>query len=76
MTPVLLRQLWSLVERTQATLLLSLDDASLVQCLLAQLQQNRSLDSGDVRVLDSYIRSKTPLIRDLAQQRGAMELSN
>ncbi|USR89556.1 hypothetical protein NEA10_11740 [Phormidium yuhuli AB48] len=71
MTPILLRQLWSIVERTQANLILSLDDASLSQWLLKQLQQSLALDSRDVRVLDDYIRSKTPLIRDLAQQRGS-----
>lgn len=69
MTPILLRQLWSIVERTQANLILSLDDASLSQWLLKQLQQSLALDSGDVRLLDDYIRTKTPLIRDLAQQR-------
>lgn len=69
MTPILLRQLWSIVERTQANLILSLDDASLSQWLLKQLQQSLALDSGDVRLLHDYIRTKTPLIRDLAQQR-------
>ncbi|MFP4222160.1 MAG: hypothetical protein ACLFM4_05030 [Phormidium sp.] len=71
MTPILLRQLWSIVERTQANLILSLDDASLSQWLLKQLQQSLALDSGDVRLLDDYIRTKTPLIRDLAQQRNS-----
>jgi hypothetical protein len=70
-TPILLRQLWSIVERTQANLILSLDDASLSQWLLKQLQQSLALDSGDVRLLDDYIRTKTPLIRDLAQQRNS-----
>ncbi|MCC5897573.1 MAG: hypothetical protein EA395_09160 [Phormidium sp. GEM2.Bin31] len=71
MTPILLRQLWSIVERTQANLILSLDDASLSQWLLKQLQQSLALDSRDVRLLDDYIRSKTPLIRDLAQERNS-----
>ena len=71
MTPILLRQLWSIVERTQSNLILSLDDASLSQWLLKQLQQSLALDSGDVRLLDDYIRTKTPLIRDLAQQRNS-----
>lgn len=71
MTPILLRQLWSIVERTQANLILSLDDASLSQWLLKQLQQSLALDSRDVRLLDDYIRTKTPLIRDLAQQRNS-----
>lgn len=71
MTPILLRQLWSIVERTQANLILSLDDASLSQWLLKQLQQSLALDSRDVRLLDDYIRTKTPLIRDLAQQRSS-----
>ncbi|MDC0833960.1 hypothetical protein AY599_06865 [Leptolyngbya valderiana BDU 20041] len=69
MTPVLLRQFWLSIEQTQATLLLSLDDASLVRWLTKQLAQNLSLESHDLRVLDTYVRSRIPLIRDLAHQR-------
>ena len=70
MTPLMLRQLWALVETTQANILLSLDDNSLVQWLLRQVKAERSLDIHEVSILTSYIQSKLTLIRDLAQQRG------
>ena len=38
MSPTMLRQLWSLVETTQASLIVSLDDGDLVQWLLKRLQ--------------------------------------
>ena len=39
MTPIMLRQLWTLIETTQANILLTLDDSSLIQWLLRQLRQ-------------------------------------
>lgn len=69
MNPFLLRQFWSLVETTQAQVLLTLDDASLIQELLGQLQQQRSLDSDETSVLNDYASSKLSLIRDIAQNR-------
>lgn len=69
MTPLMLRQLWSLVETTQTNVLLSMDDNSLVQWLLRQFRIERSLDNDEATVLNAYIRSKLPLIRELAYQR-------
>jgi len=69
MTPRMLRQLWSLVETTQAHVLLDLDDKSLVQWLLRQLQDGRSLNPEEDSVMNDYICSRLPLIRDLAQNR-------
>jgi hypothetical protein len=68
MTPIMLRQIWSLVENTQGNLLLGKDDASLVEWLLDQLSERRSLEVGETEQLSAYIRSKTSLIRDLAEQ--------
>ena len=73
MTPVMLRQLWSLIETTQATVLVTLDDATLVQWLLKQLTANSTLNGKDTDLLDEYIQSRLSLIRDLAQQRLAPE---
>lgn len=70
MTPVLLRQLWSVIEHTHSSKLLSLDDASLVQWILRKLQQNLALDRNDLNAIDRYLQAKTSLVRDLAQQRG------
>ncbi len=69
MTPTILRQLWSVVETTQSNTLLKLDDASLVQWLLKQIQTKSSLDHNETNILSDYIHSRLTLIRDLAQQR-------
>lgn len=69
MTPAILRQLWSVVEATQAHTLLKLDDASLVQWLLKQTTTKTSLDGSQTDVLSDYIQSRLTLIRDLAQER-------
>lgn len=69
MTPTMLRQLWSLIEKTQANLLLKLDDASLVQWLLKQFNQERSLNHEEAHILSDYLSNRISLIRDLAQQR-------
>jgi succinate dehydrogenase flavin-adding protein (antitoxin of CptAB toxin-antitoxin module) len=69
MNPQLLRHLWSLVERSQSSHLLSLDDNSLVQWLTEQFVGQRSINQAETDQLNCYIRAKLPLIRDLAQQR-------
>lgn len=74
MTPIMLRQLWSLIETTQATLLVNLDDATLVQWLLKQLKMNSALNGKEADLLNEYILSRLSLIRDLAEQRLAPEL--
>jgi hypothetical protein len=73
MTPVMLRQLWSLIETTQATLLVNLDDDTLVQWLLKQLMTNSALNGKETDMLNEYIESRLCLIRDLAEQRLAPE---
>lgn len=69
MSPFMLRQLWSLVETTQSNVLLNLDDTSLVQWLLKQLINQRSLNHEETIIFSTYIRSRLPLIRDLARSR-------
>ncbi|MBW4487673.1 MAG: hypothetical protein KME12_07770 [Trichocoleus desertorum ATA4-8-CV12] len=68
MTPLMLRQLWAVVESAQAQILLNLDDSSLAQWLLRQLKAQRSLDSDETNLLNAYIQTKMPLIRDLAEE--------
>jgi hypothetical protein len=65
----MLRQLWSLIETTQTNLLLKLDDASLVQWILKQFKQKRSLDTQEADIISDYIYSRISLIRDLAAER-------
>ncbi|BAZ04064.1 hypothetical protein [Calothrix sp. NIES-3974] len=69
MTPNIMRQLWSIVETTQTKMLLQMDDASLVQWLEKQTQIQVSLDNSDADFLRDYIRSRLPLIRELAYER-------
>jgi hypothetical protein len=72
MTPLLLRQIWGLVETTQSQVLLTLDDESLVEWLLRQFTSQRSLDSHEANLLSDYLQSRLPLIRDVAQSRHAL----
>jgi hypothetical protein len=71
MKPVMLRQLWSLVETNQATILVDLDDTSLVQSLLHQYGDRQPLNSEEVTILSHYIYSRLALIRDLAHEKLA-----
>ena len=68
MTPNMLRQLWSLVESSQPSHLLELDDGSLINWLLGQMDaRNQSSESTTERtILESYIRDHLLLIRDIA----------
>jgi hypothetical protein len=75
MTPTMLRQLWSLVENTQAATLVSLDDKNLVQWLIEQLKTNTSLSQNETNRAMDYIQSRISLIRDLAEERLSAEPS-
>lgn len=70
MNPNLLRQLWSLVEASQSSTLLALDDNRLVKWLLEQMTGTQGINPSDADHLSHYIKSKVSLIRDLAQSRG------
>lgn len=69
MTPKIMRQLWSVVETTQAKTLLQLDDANLVQWLVKQIKVQECLDCQETDTLDEYVKSRLSLIRDLAYER-------
>lgn len=73
MTPTMLRQLWSVVENSQPTTLVSLDDATLVQWLIKQLKTRGSLNCREIDLMNEYIVSRVSLIRDLAEQRLGVE---
>ncbi len=72
MNPIFLRQIWSLVEATQAHHLLNLDDANLVQSLLGQFSTQQPLNSEETTQLSGYLYSRLSLIRDLAYDRLAL----
>lgn len=67
----ILRQLWAVVEQTQSSTLLGLSDTDLVKLLLGQIESNKVLNYEETCSLTDYIRSRTVLIRDLAQARSA-----
>ena len=75
MTPSMLRQLWSLVETTQANVLVTLDDATLAQWLLKQFKMNSSINGSEAELVNQYIQSRISLIRDLAAERLGAEPS-
>jgi hypothetical protein len=75
MTPTMLRQLWSLVEATQANVLVTLDDDSLAQWLLKQFKMNSSINGNETELVNQYIQSRLSLIRDLAAERLSAEPS-
>lgn len=72
MNPILLRQIWALVETTQANHLLNLDDANLVQSLLGQFNNQQPLNPEESNQLSRYLYSRLSLIRDLAYDRLAI----
>jgi hypothetical protein len=59
------------IEQTQASTLLRLDDTDLVNQLLKQLDTKKPLSSEETNTLSAYLYSRTPLIRDLAIARLA-----
>lgn len=71
MSPLMLRELWSLIEKTQVKTLLTLDDNSLVQWLSRQFQQKQALEHHEIDILRAYLKSKLSLIRDMAEGRSA-----
>lgn len=71
-TPNMMRQLWALVESTQVSTLLQFEDSDLVQFLLKRFKAQQLIDAQDTTSLDTYIQSKLPLIRDLAEDRNSV----
>lgn len=69
MTPTLLHQFWSLIENTQASIILNQDDPSLVDWLITQMKHQQPLAVEECDRMNSYIRSKTTLIRDIVAER-------
>ncbi len=64
-----LRQIWTIIENTQADLILNFDSIQLSRFLVQEIQQTIPLTAEDRAFLNTYIESRIPLIRDLAQSR-------
>ncbi|MDV3352790.1 hypothetical protein D0962_24795 [Leptolyngbyaceae cyanobacterium CCMR0082] len=67
MSPFLLRQLWSVIDAAHSNYILSLDDQGLTNWVIEQLCHQSPLDTVELSQVNHYIRSKLPLIRDIAQ---------
>jgi hypothetical protein len=68
-TAKMIQQIWAVIESTQVSTLLQFDDTSLVQLLIQQLQAKQGIDAQTDNSLNTYIKSKLPLIRDTAEGR-------
>ncbi|MBW4561620.1 MAG: hypothetical protein KME32_10785 [Mojavia pulchra JT2-VF2] len=68
-TAKIMQQLWAVIESTNVSTLLQFDDVALVQLLLQQLKAKQGLDAQADSSVDTYIKSKLPLIRDTAEGR-------
>ncbi|NJR65536.1 MAG: hypothetical protein HC772_09825 [Leptolyngbyaceae cyanobacterium CRU_2_3] len=64
-----LRYLWALIEETQTSTLLHLEDTDLVQQLVNQLSHRQILSPEEANIVSSYLFSKTSLIRAIAYSR-------
>ncbi len=75
-TPSMMRQLWALVESTQVSTLLQFEDTDLVQLLLKRFKAQQSIDAQAANSLNTYIESKLPLIRDIAEDRQSVKVGS
>jgi hypothetical protein len=69
MNPLRLRQIWTLVESSQASLLVRLDDPDLEQWLMGQFRKDKTLSAIESQAMTHYVHSKLPLIREMAEQK-------
>lgn len=72
MTPKMMRQFWAMIESTQVSTLLQLDDLTLVQWLLKQFTSQQAIDPQEAITLNTYINSRLNLIRDTACERSSI----
>jgi hypothetical protein len=69
MNPLRLRQIWTLVESSQPSLLVRLDDPDLEQWLMRQFSKDQTLSPSESQAMTHYVHSKLPLIREMAEQK-------
>ncbi len=63
----LLLQVWKVIDQTNFYELLYLNDTELIQRLLRQLETQNRLSQEETVLVQVYLNSKLPLIRDLAE---------
>ncbi len=69
MNSSILRELWTLIEDIQPHILIQLNEQELIEKILKQLENKKSLDRCENDRVSIYISSKICLIRDLAESR-------
>ena len=69
MTPRMIRQIWELIEETQSSTLLTLDDNSLVTWIVSEVDAESPLNRQEEDTYSHYVRSRLPLIRDVVEAR-------
>jgi hypothetical protein len=75
MSANLIREIWRLVEETQSSTLLKLDDGELLSTLLRRLTKSQALSLTEANAVRTYLHSRLSLIRDLALSRVEEEAS-
>lgn len=65
----LLRQIWNLIETTNASELVEIGDTELIQQLLNRLDAQKPLADQERVSLSDYLHSKIGLIKDTAESR-------
>jgi len=69
MNPLRIRQIWTLVESSQASLMVRLDDPDLEQWLMRQFSKDQTLSPSESQAMTHYVHNKLPLIREIAEQK-------
>jgi hypothetical protein len=69
LNPLRLRQIWTIVESSQASMLVRLDDPGLEKWLMRQVSKDVTLSMVESQAANYYIHSKLPLIREMAAQK-------
>lgn len=71
-TAKMMQQLWAVIESTQVNTLLQFDDSDLVNLLLNRFANQQVIDAQTANTLNTYIESRLPLIRDIAEERRSL----
>lgn len=69
MNTTLLRQTWNVIETTNASELLEIEEAELVRQLVNRLDAQQPLADMERAVVNNYLHSKMGLIKDTAEAR-------
>lgn len=66
MTPLTMHRFWSIIEDSQSSVLLTMDDHTLERWLVRELRTEQPLDHQETDAVSQYIRTRLPLIREIA----------